>query len=160
MKRILCLSAALAITGACLFAEGDADARVAKQLDRLGLQYKTTSSGNFSLDKDLDGGRTQTVYLMSKTETYGGLEIREIWSNAGSMEEKPSDDQMMELLEDNNTEKLGAWSVEASDDGSYLIYFSIKVPVYLKDKDLSDAIDFAATVADEREAKLFDTDEN
>jgi len=159
--KILFLSATLfALVAASLFADGSADARVGKQLDRLGWQYKTTGSGNYSIVKDLDGGRSQTVYLMSKTESYGGLEIREIWSNAGSMEEQPSQDQLMELLADNNTQKMGAWSVEASDDGSYLVYFSIKVPVYIKDKDLADIIDFAATVADEREERLFDADEN
>ncbi len=160
-RKLLCLSAAIAFTAAAAFAaDGTVDARLGKQLDKLGLHYTTTKSGNYSLQQDLDGNRTQTVYIMSKTETYGGLEIREIWSNAGNFDAVPSSDQMSQLLEDNNTEKIGAWNLEASDDGSYLVYFSIKIPVYLKDKDLSDMIDFAATVGDGMEAKLFNTDDN
>jgi hypothetical protein len=158
--KILSLTAALLVAGTALFAADAADARVSRQLDKLGLAYTTTESNNFSLQQSLGGGRTQTVYIMSKTATYGGLEIREIWSNAGSFEAEPSAESMLELLEDNNTEKIGAWNVEASDDGSYLVYFSIKIPTYLRDKDLSSMIDFAATVADEMEAKLFNADEN
>jgi len=161
IARLLLITAALALAGgSALSGEGKPDSRVAKQLDSLGLKYTTTGAGNYSLDQDLDSGRTQTVYLMSKTESYGGLEIREIWSNAGSMASKPSADQMLDLLVDNNSEKLGAWSIEASDDGSYLIFFSVKMPVSVKDQDLADMIDFVASVADEREAALFNSDDN
>jgi len=103
----------------------------------------------------MDGGRTQTVYIMSKTESYGDLEIREIWSNAGNFPADPTADQMKQLLDDTSSEKIGAWNIEASDNGSVLAYFSIKVPGYLRDKDLADMIDFAATVADAMKAKLF-----
>jgi hypothetical protein len=155
--KTLALGLALLFAGSLVFAaDTKADSRVSKSLDKLGLKYSTTTSGNFSLLQKLDNDRSQTVYIMSKTETYGGLEIREVWSNAGSFESEPTAEQMMQLLEDNNTEKIGAWNIESSDDGSYLAYFSIKVPTYLKDKDLSDMIDFAATVGDEMEAKLFD----
>jgi hypothetical protein len=161
--KYLCLSISLALAlaaGAGLGAEGKPDSRVAKQLDRAELKYETTGSGNFSIVQELEGGREQTVYIMSKTETYGALEIREIWTNAGSFEEEPSPESMMELLGDNDIEKIGAWNLEASDDGSYLAYFAIKVPVYLRDKDFLDMLEFAATVGDEMEAKLFDADDN
>lgn len=124
------------------------------------MKYTTTKSGNYSIDFSRDGDRQQTVYIMSKTETYGGIEIREIWSNAGTFDAEPTAKVMLELLSENDTEKIGAWNVETSDDGSYLAYFSIKVPSYVKDKDLSDLLEFASNVADEMEAKLFNVDEN
>jgi len=124
------------------------------------VKYTTTKSGNYSIDFSRDGDRQQTVYIMSKTETYGGIEIREIWSNAGTFDAEPTAKVMLELLSENDTEKIGAWNVETSDDGSYLAYFSIKVPSYVKDKDLSDLLEFASNVADEMEAKLFNVDEN
>ncbi len=158
--KIQCLLAVLLLAGASLFAADNADPRVAKQLDKIGIDYSTMESNNYSIDKDLDGGRKQTVYIMSKTETCGGLEIREIWSNAGSFPAEPTSDQMMSLFDDNNTQKIGAWVLESSDDGSYLAYFSIKVPTYIRDKDMADLIDFAAKVADDMELKLFNTDDN
>jgi len=159
--KTLCLIAVMALAGGiALSAENTPDPRLAKQLDKLGVKYTTTKSGNYSIEFDKDDGRKQTAYVMSKTETYRGIEIREIWSNAGTFEAEPSAKDMLELLSDNDTEKIGAWNVETSDDGSYLAYFSIKVPVYLKDKDLSDFLEFASNVADEMEAKLFNVDEN
>jgi len=157
--KTMALSAALA-AGAALGAPASADARIAKQLDRLGLEYTTTSSGNYSIVYNLDADRKQTVYVMSKTETYGGLEIREIWSNAGEFQGDPSVSDLTQLLQSNGTEKIGAWSLEDADDGAQLAYFSIKVPTYLKDKDFADMLEFTAQVGDEMEAKLFDTDEN
>ena len=159
--KTLCLIAAFALAGGiALCAQNKPDPRIAKQLDKLGVKYTTTKSGNYSIEFDKDGDRKQTVYIMSKTETYRGIEIREIWSNAGSFDTEPTAKDMLELLSDNDTEKIGAWNVETSDDGSYLAYFSIKVPSYLKDKDLSDFLEFASNVADEMEAKLFNADDN
>jgi hypothetical protein len=53
---------------------------------------------------------------------------------------------------------MGAWNLEADDDGCYLAYFAIRVPVYLKDSDLSSMLEFAAAVADEMAASLFGPD--
>ncbi len=78
----------------------------------------------------------------------------------GNFPAQPTSDQMMTLLGDNNSQDIGAWTLESSDDGSYLAYFSIKIPTYIRDKDMSDLIDFAATVADDMELKLFNTDNN
>ncbi len=159
--KTLCLIAAFALAGGiALSAQNKADPRIGKQLDKVGVKYTTTKSGNYSIDFSRDGDRQQTVYIMSKTETYGGIEIREIWSNAGTFDAEPTAKVMLELLSENDTEKIGAWNVETSDDGSYLAYFSIKVPSYVKDKDLSDLLEFASNVADEMEAKLFNVDEN
>ena len=159
-KTLCAVAVFVALGAAALAAQSKADPRIAKQLDKLGMTYTTTKSGNYSVVYDRDGGRKQTVYIMSKTETYGALEIREIWSNAGSFDAEPEAETMLELLTENDTEKIGAWNVEASDDGTYLAYFSIKAPVYLRDKDLSSALEFASTVADKMEAKLFDRDED
>lgn len=158
--KMLCLSAALILAGVSLFAADKVDPRVAKQLDKVGIEYSTTDSNNYSIQKDLDGGRKQTVYIMSTTQNIGGLEVREIWSNAGNFSAEPTSDQLMTLLGDNNTQNIGAWTLESADDGSYLAYFSIKIPTYIRDKDISDLIDLAATVADDMELKLFNADAN
>jgi hypothetical protein len=159
--KALIIFAVLALAAAAaLAAEGKPDARVSKLLGRLHIDYSTTDTGNFSIDYDLGSGRKQTVYIMSETETYGSLEIREIWTNAGNLDSEPSSDDLMQLLQDNNDEKIGAWSLESSDDGGPLAYFSVKVPTYLKDKDFSDMIQFVAQVGDAMERKLFDADDN
>jgi hypothetical protein len=143
------------------FAQGTSkgDARVAAQLDRLGLHYKLTDSGNYSITFDVESGRSQVAYIMAKTETYKGLEIREIWSRAGTFEDLPESDVMQKLLEDSAGEKIGFWSIEEADNGGWTVYFSVKVPVYLKDADLKSLLELTANVGDEKEAELFNQDE-
>ena len=134
------------------------DPRLSKQLDRLGIHYKITDSGNYSIAYDLAGGRSQTVYIMGKTVKYGNAEIRELWSRAGTFDGVPSADVMQKLLEESGEKEIGFWSIEKGDEG-YIVYFSVKVPVYVKDSDLSALLELTANVADQKEAELFDTDD-
>ncbi len=136
--------------------QGDPD--LSAQLRRLGLDFTITSSGNYSITYDLDGGRTQVAYIMGKTQSVGGTTIREIWSRAGEFTETPSAEDMQGLLEDSGSREVGFWALEQTDSGGYTLYFSVKVPVYLKDADLEALLNYTATVADEKEAELFNSD--
>jgi hypothetical protein len=135
------------------------DPRLTQQLDRMGIHYTITAEGNYSILYNLKGGRTQTVYIMGQTEKYRETEIRELWSRAGVFDAVPSAEVMQSLLEESGTSKIGFWSVEKSDEGGYIVYFSVKVPVYLKDPDLSGLLELTANVADEKEQELFNTDD-
>jgi len=136
-----------------------ANTDLAQQLDRLGLKYTITKAGNYSISYDLDGGRSQTVYIMGKTDKVGATEIRELWSRAGTMDSVPDSDQMKSLLEDSGNAKVGFWALEETDSGGYTIYFSVKMPVYLNDKDLSALLEYTANTADQKEEELFNTDD-
>ncbi len=148
------------LAAAAAFAQDAAagDPRLTKQLDRMGIHYKITDSGNYSISYDLEGGRTQTVYIMGKTETYQNTEIRELWSRAGTFDGVPSAEVMQKLLEESGQKVIGFWSIEKSNEG-YIAYFSVKVPVYLRDSDLSALLELTANVADEKEAELFNSDD-
>jgi hypothetical protein len=149
--------AALGTTGAQAAAKPTAG--IAQQLDRLGLKYTVTKSGNYSIEYDLDGGRTQTVYVMGKTDKVGSTEIRELWSRAGTMDAAPTQEELQKLLEDSGGAKMGFWALEETDSGGFTIYFSVKVPVYLNDSDLSELLKFTADTADQKEEELFNTDD-
>ncbi len=150
----------LAVCGTAFTQEAkQGDARLTLQLDRMGIHYKITDEGNYSVDYDLKGGRRQTVYIMGQTEKYKDTEIRELWSRAGVFDDVPSADVMRDLLEESGTAKIGFWSIEQNDSGSYIVYYSVKVPVYLRDSDFSSLLDLTANVADSKEKELFDTDD-
>ncbi|HUI73152.1 MAG TPA: hypothetical protein VL354_21710 [Spirochaetia bacterium] len=136
-----------------------ADPRVAEQLNRLGLHYTITTSGNYSIKYSLDNGRSQTVYIMGQTEKYQDTEIREMWSRAGTYDAVPPADVLQGLLEESGTKKIGFWSIEKDDAGGYIVYFSVRVPVYVKDSDLGALLGLTADTADQKESELFDVDE-
>jgi hypothetical protein len=136
---------------------GGAD--ISQQLDRLGLHYTLTKSGNYSVTFDLDGGRSQTAYIMGKTQKVGDTEIRELWSRAGTMDSLPTEEEMQALLEESGSAAMGFWSIEENDNGGYTIYFSVKVPVYLADSDLAALLEYTANTADQKEKELFNADD-
>ena len=161
MKRtaflaILVLVAATGTAGAQDAKKGDPG--LSAQLDRLGLKYTLTKAGNYSITYDLDDGRSQVAYVMGSTETVDNVEVRELWSRAGKFTGVPTEDQMQNLLEESGTKKIGFWALEEADDGGYTVYFSVKVPTYLKDDDLSSLLEYTANVADQKEEELFQQD--
>jgi len=135
------------------------DPRVSAALDKLGLHYKLTKSGNYSVTYDLDHGRSQVAYIVTKTETYAGVEIRELWSRAGTYDAVPSAEVMQKLLEDSGTEKIGGWSLEKSSSDGYIVYFSVRVPVTVTDDALKALLELTADVADQKENDLFGVDD-
>lgn len=135
------------------------DTGIAAQLDRLGLKYTVTKAGNYSIDYDLDGGRSQTVYIMGKTEAVDSTDVRELWSRAGTFSAVPTADQMQNLLEESGSKKIGFWALEEADSGGYTVYFSVKVPTYLRDGDLESLLQYVADISDQKEEELFNSDD-
>jgi hypothetical protein len=161
-RKVLLLMVALsmaAVGSAAAQGATTGGADVSRQLDRLGLHYTLTKSGNYSITFDLDGGRSQTAYIMGKTQKVGAAEIRELWSRAGTMDSLPTEEEMQALLEESGSAAMGFWSIEENDNGGYTIYFSVKVPVYLNDSDLAALLQFTASTADGKEKELFNADD-
>ncbi|HUX39001.1 MAG TPA: hypothetical protein VMV44_13960 [Rectinemataceae bacterium] len=141
-------------------AETKADSRVQILLDKIGQTYTVTQSGNYQIELDQDGDRTQYVYIASQTEKYSGIEIREIWSNAGSFAEEPDQTTLLDLMTESGSNKLGCWALEKQDDGGYLLYYTVKLPLSFTAGELKMMLDFTATIADQREEQFFAGDDN
>lgn len=128
-----------------------ADAQVRAQLDALGYKYEVDADGDFVLTFGLDDKRSQMAYVLSHTQRYGSLKVREIWSPAyrsadGGALPAPIANR---LLEDGQLSKLGGW---VSQDG--VAVFVVKLDADATGKTLDDAIDYAVRAADQMEAEL------
>lgn len=154
------LSIACLLALAPLAAQSKPDTRVQTLLDKIGQSYTVTKSGNYQVELDQDGGRTQYVYIGSATEKYSGIEIREIWSNAGSFSEEPDQATLLDLMTESGQNKIGCWALEKQDDGSYLLYYTVKLPVSFTASDLKMMLAFTAKIADQREEQFFGNDDN
>jgi hypothetical protein len=136
------------------------DHRIATILDRTGLKYSVDSDGNFSLKLSLDKDRSQVVSIMGSTEKVDKLEVVELWSSAGTFDSLPEEDVVRDLLSDSGTKPIGFWSVEEVTGGGYMVYFSVKVPLYVKDSDLVSLLRYTANIANQKEKELFNSDED
>jgi hypothetical protein len=127
-----------------------ADATIAQQLDALGYRYNVDKDGDYQLTFELDGERTQLVYVISGVESFGAHRIREIWAPAyrAPGAQIPAD-VANRLLEESQSSKLGSW-VKQGD----MAVFVVKIPADASGQQLDDAIDAATRSADQMEATL------
>jgi hypothetical protein len=161
-KRKMLILAALLATTLAYAAPSDkkADPRLEAILKRLDINYTVNSSGNVVVTYSTENDRSQAVYIMSTTDKYSGVEIREIWSNAGSFDAPPDKDVLVDILTESGKNKIGCWALVSTSDGKYLLFYTIKFPADASDDAYRMMLEFASSIADERELALFNSDEN
>lgn len=127
-----------------------ADPRIGKQLDALGYKYEVDKDGDYTLTFGLDEDRSQMAYVISHTERYGKLQVREVWSPGYRTSDKqfPAD-VANRLLEDSQLSKMGGWVKQDS-----VAVFVVKLDADASQEDLDDAIDYVVRAADEMESQL------
>jgi len=150
-RRLLSLSAlaSLALTAANPAAAEDE--RVANRLDQEDLKYEVDPDGDYKLTFNYQAeGRTQLVFVSGKTETVGGLTIREVFSPAARVEKDGIDGgKALELLGESGNNKVGSWELRGG-----VIYFVIKVLDSMSSAELKTLLQVAANAADDKEIEL------
>ena len=146
---------ALAFATALFFAAspalaGDPDPAVKAQLDSLGVKYDIDSDGDYKVTFDLGNDRSQLVWIRSKTESYGSLKVREIWSPGYKYAGTELPVKIANrLLEHSHGLILGGWTKQKQ-----FAMLAVKIPVSATPQQMRDAAEAAADAADEIEAEL------
>jgi hypothetical protein len=154
MSRILPAICALLLTTTVPHVAGAAgrepDRNLQKLLDKAKLKYQSDEDGDFKLTIDLGNGRSQLVYVRSTAHQFGSLNLREVLSIGAAAEGSEFPPELVrKLLLANADTKLGGWSQQ----GRYAVYVS-KIPADADARQLADAIELTATVADRLEREL------
>jgi hypothetical protein len=125
------------------------DERVKTALDQEGWSYEIDEDGDFKMIVNFSSeGRTQLVWVISRTLEAQGMEVREVWSpvyNSASGE-IPSDIAMWGL-ERSWDQIIGSLAT----DGQGTVYFVAKVDADAPAEVLSKVIRVAASTGDELE---------
>ena len=153
MKRI---ATALLLTATVFGAQAATpDKAVGRVLDTLKYPYEVDEDGDYKLVFDVEGDRTQLVFVRSAVEEYGKHRIREIWS-PGYKHSTPELDARVanRLLENSGEMILGGWVRQKS-----MAMFVVKVDANASADALSEAIEAAMNTADAMELELTGTDE-
>ncbi|MEN9443963.1 MAG: hypothetical protein RIS47_853 [Bacteroidota bacterium] len=134
--------------------ESKSDTRIKQQLDELGYKYSYTDEGNFKLVFRTKDDRTQIVFVYSKTNTYEGMEVREITSPLRIEQDRGAYgfNDVYNILEKNQTYKIGAWQINGGTS-PFVLEFAIKLSAVAKKDMLGNLLQFAAKVADGVEAE-------
>lgn len=129
---------------------GQADPALGRQLQGMGYDYEVDADGDYRLVFELEGGRSQLVYVRSPVENYGSLSVREIWSPGFRVKGSPFPAAIADrLLVESERSKLGGW-VRQGD----MAMFVVKIDAAAGNDQLADAIDAAIRSADELEQEM------
>ena len=159
MKRALLALAAVSVLAMALpaFGAAKADPRIKAVLDKLKLTYEIDKDNDFSLPYDLGDGRSQTVFLMSKTTKIGELEFREVASIGAMFEGDLPAGLAEKLLLQSRDSTIGSWQME-KDGNNKVLVFVAKLPLDAEPKSWVKVIEGVAGKADllEREVSKED----
>jgi len=153
LKALPCLSILLLVAAPATAQIGGSkksDPRVKQVLDQLDYDFKVDEDGDYRLELPTTGDRTQVVYVISHTEEYGSLEIREIYSYAFKTGGHLSADLANALLKDNQLKKLGAWRLIGTGDSQVAAY-AVQIAADADQDSFKAAVDIVKNVADQRE---------
>ncbi len=133
------------------------DSRIKDALEKLGLKYEVTKSGNYKVVFRVSDNRTQVITIVSRTEKVEGLEIREIVSPAYATKGDINATIANQLLKDSYRKKLGAWTILQAD-GDSLALFTSKIDANQSPADLKTSLLLTVYAADEMEKSLTQED--
>jgi hypothetical protein len=135
------------------------DSRVRRLLEELGYRYEIDSDGDFKLTMNLGEGRSQVGFISSKTASFGGLEIRDLFSVAYVLDQPPTEKIANFLLRDNAVVKMGAWRITGGADGGRCgLVFAANVAADCDARTFSTVWEFVLRKADAFEKEIFQTD--
>lgn len=134
------------------------DARVRSALVAINQKFIIDSDGDFKLVRDTEAGRTQVAWVLSKTNSYGTIEVREVISPAFKTGGTISTALAVRLLKENNKYKIGAWRLVGEGDNQ-AVFYAIQISADLDAQSLNAAIKTATLVADALEKEMVGTDD-
>lgn len=133
------------------------DARVETTLKAAGLPF-TADGGDFRLNYTLPDGRTQLVWIASRTTRIADTEFRDVWSIANRAPGELPAELAGHLLTENVRMVLGAWQVNQGE-GEYLVVYSYAIPAETTPGFLQEVIEAVTISADRMEKELTGHDE-
>lgn len=139
--------------------DNQGDPRVRRALEQLECPYDVDADGDFKITVRLTEDRTQLVLINSNTESFAGMEIREVYS-FGYIEDREPDAQLLKwLLLENGAVKFGAWRLIESKNGQVGVAFAAHIAASTDAKMLDSIIDVVAAKADDFEKKTSGADD-
>lgn len=96
-------------------------------LDRTELTYKEHETGHYEVEFGEKKEDKQSVFITKDVEYYERADVRKIWSLAVLTNKAPNLETTTKLLQQSARTKLGAWAIEKTDEGDYLVIYAAKI---------------------------------
>ncbi|PQO44250.1 serine protease [Blastopirellula marina] len=96
-------------------------------LKKTELEFTTHESGHYEVKFGEKDYGNQSVFMTKEVEYYERADVRKVWSLAAKLNSAPSVETTMKLLAQNGQTKIGAWSIERTESGEYLVIYTVKI---------------------------------
>ena len=133
------------------------DQRVRKILDAERIKYEIDSDGDYKVIFDLGNGRTQLGIINSNTESFAGVEVRDVWSVGLVGDGQLNAAVANALLAKNAQYKVGAWQI-VQRKGKILAIFRVSLSADATTQELMSVLQQVLLQADEVEKEYLGTD--
>jgi len=100
---------------------------VTELLERAELKYTQHESGHYEVEFEAEENQVQSVFITKDIEYYERADVRKVWSLALMTKEAPNLETALKLLQQSSRTKLGAWTVEQTKEGDYMILYVVKL---------------------------------
>lgn len=135
------------ITEVRTFLESDwkqAPLPVVDMLQKAELQYKEVGKDAFEVGFEQDNKQQQAVFVTKDVEYFEQADVRKVWSLAAQLKEAPTVETTMKLLQQSARTKLGAWTIERTESGDYLVIYVCKVDATATPQALKSTMEYVA----------------
>ncbi len=158
MLGVLLLGPSISLSQIGASKSASADPRVRRALQQTDLKYDVDKDGDYKLHFTTEDNRTQLVFIESKTEQWGNMEIRVVRAAAYIGKVKLTRTKLESLLRDTARRKSGAWElVEAGD--TQMAQFTVKMSADCDPDGLKTVVWGVALAADAMEKELTNSDD-
>jgi len=127
---------------------------VADILKKTELEFTTHESGHFEAVLEQDNKEKQKVFVAKEVEYFEQADVRKIWSLAATLGESPSTDVMLKLLQESARTKLGAWTIEKTNAGEFLLIYVCKVDATATPQALKSTMEYVAKLTNQAKKDL------
>ncbi len=100
---------------------------IATVLKSADVEYTEHEAGHIEVAFEQKDGQKQSVFVTKEFEYYERVDVRKVWALALTSKDAPSAEVTMKLLQQSARTKLGAWTVEQTDQGQYLVIYCAKL---------------------------------
>jgi hypothetical protein len=116
-------------------------------LTKAELSYTEHDTGHFEVEFDGQDDQKQAVYVAKDVEYFERADVRKIWSLALATQETPNADTSLKLLRQSARTKMGAWTVEQTPEGQFMIVYCVKLDATATPDAVKSTMQYVAKIA-------------
>ena len=113
-------------------------------LEKAELEFTKVDGDALEVSFEQTDKTKQSVFVTAEVEYFEQADVRKVWALAATLKEAPSVETTMKLLQQSAQTKLGAWSIERTRQGDFLVIYVCKIDATATPRTLKSTMEYVA----------------